>query len=276
MNNFSVLIPVYRNKAEFLKNLKNNKPYLKDCEVIVINDDPGTRLETEVKQIIPKAIIINNPANYGFAKTVNLGAKQAQHQYLFLLNSDVILKDLSYLKALKLFAKQSNLFAVTFAQIEKNGQITGANTGKFKQGLFHHAKRITNQISENFWPEGGASIVDKAKFMILKGFDEDYSPFYWEDVDLGYRAKKLGLVTLFHPKIKVIHHHETTIAKYFSKEQISIIAYRNQFLFVWKNIRGINLVKHCFWLPILLIKNRNNPLFFQGLAQAFSKLMFKK
>ncbi|PJE58197.1 MAG: glycosyltransferase family 2 protein, partial [Candidatus Portnoybacteria bacterium CG10_big_fil_rev_8_21_14_0_10_36_7] len=45
----------------------------------------------------------------------------------------------------------------------------------------------------------------------LNGFDELYSPFYWEDIDLSYRAWKTGYTVLFDPQVLVEHHHETTI-----------------------------------------------------------------
>ena len=57
----------------------------------------------------------------------------------------------------------------------------------------------------------------------LGGMDTLYSPFYWEDIDLSYRAWKSGYQILYDPNIIVEHHHESTIAKYFDKKKVSDI-----------------------------------------------------
>jgi GT2 family glycosyltransferase len=62
-----------------------------------------------------------------------------------------------------------------------------------------------------------------------------FSPFYWEDVDLSYRALKRGFRLLWEPKAKVIHHHESTIGK-ISRKYRQRIQERNQLIFIWKNL----------------------------------------
>lgn len=265
----SVIIPVYKNTDSFLKLLKHNLAYLPKMQIIIVNDNPKEDLIASVNKIAPKALVINNSQNYGFAKSMNLGVKQAKGEYLLFLNSDVKLLDNNLGPSLKEF-QNLKLFALTFAQIEKNGHITGANQGRFFHGLFHHQERQSNTVSENLWPEGGSSLIRKEYFNELGGFDEIYSPFYWEDVDLGYRAKQKGWQTLFYPIVKVEHHHQTTIAKYFPKNKIQTIAYRNQFLFVWKNMPFGQQLQHWFYLPILLLQNRHNQQFKQGFKQALT------
>jgi GT2 family glycosyltransferase len=89
----------------------------------------------------------------------------------------------------------------------------------------------------------------------LIGYDEIYSPFYWEDIDLSYRAYKRGWKVIFDSEIVVEHHHESTIGKYFDKEKIKTIAYRNQFFFQWKNITDAGLHRqHISSLPVYLIR----------------------
>jgi GT2 family glycosyltransferase len=71
---------------------------------------------------------------------------------------------------------------------------------------------------------------------VIHGFDTLYSPFYWEDIDLSYRAWKAGYTIRFDTHVLVEHHHESTIATYFQKSRIDTIAYRNQLITIWKNI----------------------------------------
>jgi len=246
----SIIIPVYKNYKMFFKYLEINKKYFEGCELIIMNDYPLENITKPVKKICPEAFVINNKKNLGFAGNVNRGVLRAARNYVFLMNSDVVLKDNSFLKSLEYFKKDQKLFAVGFAQIEKDGKIVGANRSYFKNGLINHFHQpISNfqQPVSNFWAEGGSSIFKRKFFIDLGLFDKLYNPFYWEDIDLSYRAWKAGYKILYDPNIKVEHHHESTIGKYFDKSKILETAFRNQLIFHWKNLTDKDLIlKHLF------------------------------
>src|SRR3989338_4497378 len=188
----SIIIPVYKNYEMFFKNLEINKKYFDGCEVIIMNDYPQENITKKVKKICPEAIIVNNKKNLGFAGNVNRGVLKATRNYILLMNSDVVLKDNSFLNALDYFKKNRKLFAVGFAQIEKDGKIVGANRGYFKNGLINHSLLSSNiyHLTSNFWAEGGSSILKKKLFIDLGLLDELLNPFYWEDIDLSYISLK--------------------------------------------------------------------------------------
>lgn len=276
----SVIIPTYKNLNLLLNNLSNNLKYLTNCQIIIVNDDPSQSIKKEIDNLIvnqktkPKIILIENKKNLGFGKNVNLAVKKAKGKYLLLLNSDVVLKNKDYLFAIDYFKKDPKIFAVSFAQIEKDGSIVGKNRIFWYKGLYHHQKDNNLNLGENGWAEGGAAIFDKEKFIKLGGFDPLFSPFYWEDVDLSFQAKKNGYKIIFDPKIKVFHNHESTIGKYFSKNEIEKIAFRNQLIFTWKNINNFKkLIEHLIFLPGNL-KFRKNYLL--GFFEALKKFLLNK
>jgi GT2 family glycosyltransferase len=236
----------------FYKYLEINKKYFSGCEVIVMNDYPQENITKPVRKIHPEAVVVNNRKNLGFAGNVNRGVIKADGKYVFLMNSDVVLKDSLFLKALDHFKKDKKLFAVGFAQVEKDGKIVGANKGYFEKGLINHSQQFASndQTTLNFWAEGGSSIFRKDLFVDLGLLDELYNPFYWEDIDLSYRAWKAGYKVLYDPSVKVEHHHESTIGKYFDKSKILKTAFRNQIIFQWKNLTDKGLLfNHLLNLP---------------------------
>ncbi|MBI5127448.1 glycosyltransferase family 2 protein [Candidatus Roizmanbacteria bacterium] len=249
----SIIIPVYKNYEMFYQYLETNKKYFNGCEVIIMNDYPHQNIAKSVKKIYPEAIVVNNKNNLGFAGNVNKGIMLAKRNYVFLMNSDVILRNDSFLKAVDHFKTDKDLFAVGFAQLEKNGKIVGANRGYFKRGFINHSHlSIYNfhQPFPNFWAEGGSSMFKKNLISELGMFDNLYNPFYWEDIDLSYRAWKAGYKIVFDSKTHVEHHHESTIGKYFDKSRILKIAFRNQLIFQWKNLTDKDLlIKHLVNLP---------------------------
>lgn len=271
----SVIIPVYKNKELFLENLRHNLPYLNDCEIIIVNDNPTESLKKDLEEF-KKTVLIENTKNLGFGESINCGAKKAQGKYLMLLNSDVRLLSNNYQLAINNFKNNPSLFSVTFAQKEKDGAIVGKNRIFWQKGLIYHTKASNLSYGVNAWAEGGSCLIDKEKFDKLGGFDKIYFPFYWEDIDLSYRAWQMNYQVIFEPRILVEHHHESTIAKYFSKDEILTISFCNQFLFIWKNINDISLkINHLVFLPYNLIyyslrlRQKN---FFTGFLRALKKI----
>src|SRR3989338_3307028 len=250
----SVVIPTYKNRSQLFQNLKHNLKFLIDNEIIVVNDNPEEHFKKEKFFSDNHIFLLENKKNLGFGRSVNLGVKLAKNNFVMLLNDDVKLDNDDFLKALEYFKKDKMLFAVSFAQKEKDGSVVGKNVFYWKRGLFFHAKAADLNFGPNAWAEGGASLIDKDKSLQLGGFDPIYAPFYWEDIDLSYRASQKGYKILFDPNILVQHHHESTIGKNFSKSFIKTVAYRNQFLFIWKNIRNpLMMIQHIFFLPFNLV-----------------------
>jgi len=104
--------------------------------------------------------------------------------------------------------------------------------------------------------------------------DPLYQPAYWEDIDLSWRAReKFGYQILFEPQSQVWHNHETTNVSVFGQRKMELMALRNQILFVWKNIRGQQLLEHWLWLPyhLVLTTIRTRGLFLTAFLQAVLK-----
>jgi len=250
---------------------------MKDHEIVIVNDNPEVNLEKDLA-VYKNVILIQNNKNLGFGSAVHTGIMKAQNDFIVLLNDDVILHDESYNDALIYFKKDARLFAAGFAQKEKNGEIVGKNTIFWKRGLLFHKKNNTAK-GITAWAEGGACMIDKEKYLMLGGFSHVYSPFYWEDIDLSYRAWKSGFSVLFDSHIVMTHHHESTIAAHFDKRFINTIAFRNQFLFIWKNITdGALIINHWLFLPFNLVYYllKGRPEFIMGFLKALPYVLAMK
>ena len=128
---------------------------------------------------------------------------------------------------------------------------------RFRRGLMVHWRAEDQNQPTTDWAFAGAAAYQRKKWLAIGGMDTLFRPAYEEDRDLSYRALKYGWKILFEPKSVVAHHHETTNIKVFGRKRIEIISFKNQFLFVWKNItdRGY-LLRHFLWLPYhLLVTN---------------------
>jgi GT2 family glycosyltransferase len=151
----------------------------------------------------------------------------------------------------------------------ENGKIIekGRGLGEWKRGFLVHRRGEVNK-KNTLWVSGGSGAFRKLIWETSGGLNELYSPFYWEDIDLSYRALKSGYKIFFEPRSVVVHKHEegSILGKY-SSSKIKTIAYRNQFIFVWENATDWNLqFLHFLWLPYHLGKAvlRRDKEFFIG------------
>jgi len=82
------------------------------------------------------------------------------------------------------------------------------------------------------WMSGGFMLFRAEVFRKLGGFDEDYF-MYCEDIDLCYRAKKMGLVLEYDDRFHNIHNSRMHSRKLFSKSMFWHLG--SAFRFVIKN-----------------------------------------
>lgn len=250
----SAVIPNY-NGAKILKdNLPKVLEVLGDAEVILVDDASTDDSVFVVKKNFPKVKIVAREKNEGFASSVNDGVQIASGELILLLNSDVV-PEKDFLKYLTPHFSDPQVFAVGCLQ-KVGKEIAGRGVGKFKKGFLVHGPGSPDK-NETLWVFGGAGMFRKSNWEKLGGMDTVYNPFYWEDIDLSYRALKAGYKLVFEPKSIVVHDQEEgAIRNLYNPKQIKTIAYRNQILFVWANISDTVLfLQHLIFLPYHLLRS---------------------
>ena len=252
----SVVIPNYNGRQILEKNLPNVIKNCHGCQIIVVDDGSTDDSVNYLKKVKGIELLIQ-PKNMGFAATVNNGVKNASGKLVLLLNSDVTPIN-GFLNPLaEHFIKNPKLFAVGIAdRSHEDGKIIlrGRGGAAFRKGLIQHYP-LSITAGQTLWVSGGSGLFDRQKFLDLQGFDTIYAPFYWEDVDLSYRAHKAGFYCLFEPKSEVDHfHQEGAIRSTKSDKYIRSISYKNQFIFFWKNIsEPIYIILHLIYLPYYFV-----------------------
>lgn len=270
----SIVIPNYNGEELLKKNLPKLFTAIsehKDYEIIVVDDGSKDGSVNFLKS--QNVIILKNSKNLGFSSTVNKGVKNAKSEIVFLLNSDAY-PDKDFFKPILEDFKDPQVFAVgCLDKSLENGKVVlrGRGIGKWSKGFLVHSKGDINKRN-TLWANGGSAAFRKSIWQKLGGFDEIYSPFYWEDIDISYRALKSGYKIIFDPKSVIFHDHsQGAIKRNYSQFTIRVISYRNQFIFVWKNATDFTLqIKHILFLPYHLaraFKNRD-AAFFIGFFKA--------
>ena len=248
---FSIIIPNWNGE----KLLKNNLPAVFKSgvdQVIVVDngsEDGSVALLKNLQVQYPQLKTIFNQKNLGFARAVNQGVKEAKNEIVVLLNNDVVPEE-DFLKPLAKDFEDEKVFAVSLNEPQWSWA-----KGKWVKGFIEHEtgpKTKTPHLS--FWANGGSGAFRKSIWLELGGLDEIFAPFYWEDIDLSYRAWKRGFKILWEPQSVVHHQHETTIGSRFNQKYVDLISQRNQLLFIWKNTTDFRMLlvhKAFLWKKLL-------------------------
>jgi len=161
-------------------------------------------------------IFVANPTNGGFGPANNQGVKLAQGHYIFLLNSDtIVLKD-AIQKLFAFYKKNENTKHFIGPKLLNKDMTSQASAASFYTlpvifgslflrgdywGLTRSSPKEMRRVD---WVSGAAIMTKKEYFEKAGGFDETLF-MYMEEVDLLYRAKKLGMNAYFYPKVKIVH-----------------------------------------------------------------------
>jgi len=272
----SIVIPNYNGQRLLAKNLPKVISTIGEAEIIVVDDASKDQSVDFVKRNFPQVKVVRHDVNKRFAAACNSGVKEASGEIVVLLNNDVSPKK-NFLKPLIKHFTDSSVFSVGCREIEiKNGKkfISGRTEGKFKRGFLIHWRPQDQESYDTLWTFGGSMAVERQKYLQLGGMDSLFTPAYWEDIDLCWRARQRGWKILFEKDAVVYHEHETTNKSVFGKSKMKLYAYQNQILFVWKNIRGRQLFEHFLWLPYHLVFTtiRSKGLFFLAFLLAVIRL----
>lgn len=252
----TIVIPNWNGQSLLEKHLPQVLATVEEAEVIVVDDASTDKSIMFLTNEYPTIRVIEKNKHEGYASTVNVGVRQSRGNIVVLLNSDVE-PEKGFLSLLLSHFSDPNVFAVgCMDKSIENGKtiLRGRGVARWENGFYVHERGEVDK-TDTAWVSGGSGAFRKSIWEKFGGMDELFNPFYWEDIDISYRAKKVGYHIVFEPKSIVTHYHEKgKIQNAYSSTQIKQIAYRNQFIFIWKHVHGVQLVLHCFWAPIRLFQ----------------------
>lgn len=256
-----------------------------NVEIIIVDNNSFDGSVGHIKSKFPSnplIKIIESPLNLGFAKANNLGAAEANGEYLLILNPDTILQEDTLDKCLAFYKSNVKTGAVTCKLILPSGKLDLACRRSFPTpsvavyrilGLsrLFPKSRIFGRYNLTFLDEnetyevdaivGAFMLIKKSIYEELSGFDEDYF-MYGEDLDLCFRIKKAGYDVYYFPGTSIIHYKGESTKK-------SSISYVNNFygamqIFVRKNLQT------SFWFINTLIKIS---IYYRALVSYFKRLL---
>lgn len=219
----SVVIPTFNKVALLERTLAalSRQKVAPDCtwETVVVNDGStdGTRdfLENLTRTGGINLVVVDPPGNVGRAKARNLGARAAAGTWILFLDDDIVAPPDLLRAHLDVLGSHAGCGTIGYAVTEPS-LVDGPH--------FHYldsrgvARLDPGPAPGRFFVTQNAAVPRRA-FLEAGGFDEEFSTYGFEDMEVAFRLEdKAGVefLTLVAPVPVHVHHH--TLEQYLAKK----------------------------------------------------------
>jgi GT2 family glycosyltransferase len=218
-------------------------------EVIVVDDGSVDDTIPWIETIPERNIkLITRRRKSGFALACNLGFSACRYETVILLNNDLIV-DKGFILPLLPHFRDERVFGVAFKSLLRDQAFdSGGKIGEFSMGFWRPSPNYDVTVMDSCqtsWQDKpyysfsvyrGFCALSRRKLQELGGFEPMMSPFYWEDVELSYRAWKRGWVIHYEPQSMVYLDNANGSHQTYPGVRLERINIRNRFIFMWKNL----------------------------------------
>jgi len=181
-------------------------------EVIIVDNASTDRTSVLLKRI-DGARVIRNEENLHFIRAANQAAKEARGEFLLFLNNDTKLFPGSVASAVKTIRSSDDIGVVGGRLIFPNGILQEAGGILWNDGTCEGYGRGDNPSLYKYlfqrdvdYCSGAFLLTRKNVFVKTGGFDNDYEPAYYEDVDYCRKLWDSGMRVVYDPGAALLHY----------------------------------------------------------------------
>jgi GT2 family glycosyltransferase len=213
----SIIVVNYHTETEVLRLLESAHAHapFPEYHFILVDNSPDHGVEFP---LCPRDVYLPQETNIGFGPACNAGAKASSAPYIFLANpdleftgtlnplTDAIRGDVVAVCPLidpPDFFQNRHLPTLFFFTLDFMGLHKIFPENAFREYYFYHPPRTSPFDVDQ--PAAAALLFSRDRFMDLEGFDPEFIPAWWEDVDLFARVFQAGWKAECHPHLKVRH-----------------------------------------------------------------------
>jgi len=197
----SIIIPVHNGSQYLTKCLSSLAQSSYGSYEVIVVDDGSTDPSSDIARN-HGAIVFKLSDQSGPAAARNFGAKQAKGNIIFFIDSDVVVKEDTVARVVRDFGENPDVVAL-FGSYDESPEEQGFFS-QFKNLQHHFVHQSSRAEASTFW--AGCGAIRKEVFDHVGGFDElRYSRPCIEDIELGFRLKRMGYRILLDRELQVKH-----------------------------------------------------------------------
>ncbi len=206
--------------------------------LIVVDNGSSDGTPDWVERHFPQARVLRQEYNRGYGGGANCGLAQASTDAVVILNQDLVLAD-NCLAALRQRLALSGPAVVGGKLLYPDGR-----TIQHAGGIIHLPRGVADhygyrqlddgrydRVTAPDYVTGALFAIDRRVYEAVGGFDEDFFPAYYEEVDYCYRAREAGFPIIYEPAAIALHYESQTQDKRSLEYHQMINAHRVRFVF---------------------------------------------
>ncbi len=239
-------------------------------EVWVVDNNSVDGSVEMVQQKFPTVKIIANTDNKGFSKANNQAIRQANGEYILLLNPDTVVEEDTFSKVIQFMDSHPKAGGLGVKMIDGSGKFLpeskrglptydvafykifglSALFPKSKTfGRYHLGYLDDSKIHEVDILAGAFMLLRKSILEKTGLLDEDFF-MYGEDIDLSYRILKAGAKNYYFPETRIIHYKGESTKK--SSVNYVFVFYNAMIIFAKKHFSKSNASLFSFFIRIAI------------------------
>ena len=212
----TAIITLTYNKLE-----QATKPYLEslyqhtneeDFDLYLVDNASADGTKEYIKEFQKKhnnITIIENKTNLGYSKGNNIAIVKAlkkDYDYIALLNNDILLTPNWLSDTIEAFKLDEQLGMLS----PRNNEKCKLKPTNYLNGYRKYLSKFKEPLRYVVTPFFSCVIIKKQVLEQIGIFDESYSPAFWEDNDLSFRAMYKGYSLAYCNSTFIFHNHSTT------------------------------------------------------------------
>jgi len=250
-------------------------------EVIVIDNSVDRQFAQQISKLYPYIKLYSSPKNLSYCESLNKAIGMSQGDFILCLNDDVTL-DKGFIKEILGGFSVDERIGMVSGKILRPDGVTIDSTGLFltcwrtakERGYNIKDKGQYNSAGYVFGVNGAVAFYRKVMLEQIKidseYFDADFR-FFYEDLDIAWRAQNLGWKGYYVPTAVAYHVRGATVrrdrgidkryARHYLSDELHLDLVKNRYLTVIKNENPLGFLSHLsfiilydsfVWLYILL------------------------
>jgi GT2 family glycosyltransferase len=208
-------------------------------EIVVVDNGSGADEVSSIRKLGKLFRLISLKENRYFGEGSNIGVEHAKGRYVVFLNNDCRVTP-NWLQPLVVTLEHQPLcggvgpkFLYPDGRLQELGAFIGRDgwsiqVGKQYPPLDHDEVYRTHVVD---YCSAACFVTTRKLFVELGGFDPNFSPAHFEDVDLAFRMAEIGLFIYCCPQTAIYHRENATSRKFWTESQLQGTLHRNRALF---------------------------------------------